>query len=527
MIYIRFQFPAGRYHATPWGSHVNEGDVEWPPSPWRLLRALLSVGFTHLHWQKIPDDAETLIQKLAGCHPAYALPVGVPIHTRHYMPVHEGSKVKSAKIFDTAIRIVDGESLWMRFDAALTANERKLLGTLTEHLAFLGRAESWVDVDLVESCDENLNWFEPNQATAPELNSRLVRVLSTQPSDEYLRWRSGAIVRISKARAASAGKDKLASAQQKKLEQDFPKSLSECLMTTTSFLQATGWSQPPGSLWIDYTIPQGSSVIHATQRRNRRHAVLPEAAILALTSDSVRGTTLPSDSVGLFVAENMHKACVAKIARLTSDEGELATFTGRDRFGKMMPGHRHAHFIPLCLKGDKRHIDHILMIARDGIGSMAQKAIAGVDAIYAAGLPKAWVTVLGFASLQQVQNELQSITRGPRFNIFGAGQRFRSLTPFVASRHLKLKNGKYTLADNLADECRFRNLPPARIVSPDLNQCRNCGRFRIARIGTGRQPPQAEGWFLEIEFDNELADSQLPLALGYGSHFGLGLFAAE
>jgi len=39
---IELRFPAGRYHATPWGSHVNEGAVEWPPSPWRLLRALIA-----------------------------------------------------------------------------------------------------------------------------------------------------------------------------------------------------------------------------------------------------------------------------------------------------------------------------------------------------------------------------------------------------------------------------------------------------------------------------------------------------
>ncbi len=31
MIEIAFRFTAGRYHATPWGRHVNEGVPEWPP----------------------------------------------------------------------------------------------------------------------------------------------------------------------------------------------------------------------------------------------------------------------------------------------------------------------------------------------------------------------------------------------------------------------------------------------------------------------------------------------------------------
>ncbi len=41
MIVLELRFPAGRFHATPWGRHVNEGAVEWPPSPWRLMRALI------------------------------------------------------------------------------------------------------------------------------------------------------------------------------------------------------------------------------------------------------------------------------------------------------------------------------------------------------------------------------------------------------------------------------------------------------------------------------------------------------
>ena len=32
MVAIEFRFLNRRYHATPWGHHVNEGAVEWPPS---------------------------------------------------------------------------------------------------------------------------------------------------------------------------------------------------------------------------------------------------------------------------------------------------------------------------------------------------------------------------------------------------------------------------------------------------------------------------------------------------------------
>ena len=36
---VALTFPGGQFHATPWGHHVNEALPEWPPSPWRLLRA--------------------------------------------------------------------------------------------------------------------------------------------------------------------------------------------------------------------------------------------------------------------------------------------------------------------------------------------------------------------------------------------------------------------------------------------------------------------------------------------------------
>jgi len=67
MITLAFHFPGGRYHATPWGHQVNEGLVEWPPSPWRLLRALLSCGYTRLGWNvAVPHAAVNLLHKLAS-----------------------------------------------------------------------------------------------------------------------------------------------------------------------------------------------------------------------------------------------------------------------------------------------------------------------------------------------------------------------------------------------------------------------------------------------------------------------------
>src|SRR5690606_27706915 len=91
MIQFEFRFPAGRWHATAWGTHVNEGVPEWPPSPWRICRALYATWF-HKHQTSIPRSVmDAMIEDLIEAPlPRFQLPVAVAAHTRHYMPSIEG-----------------------------------------------------------------------------------------------------------------------------------------------------------------------------------------------------------------------------------------------------------------------------------------------------------------------------------------------------------------------------------------------------------------------------------------------------
>ena len=61
MIIIEIGFLAGKFHATPWDRHVNEGIEEWPPSPWRILRALISTW----HQKAKEDISEAMWYELA------------------------------------------------------------------------------------------------------------------------------------------------------------------------------------------------------------------------------------------------------------------------------------------------------------------------------------------------------------------------------------------------------------------------------------------------------------------------------
>lgn len=99
---VALAFPWGRYHANPWGRHVNEAVVEWPPSPWRMLRALYSV------WRcRVPElDAESvegLLSSLAAL-PSFVLPPSIDTHTRHYLPDIRGGTDKAVDAFTVVER---------------------------------------------------------------------------------------------------------------------------------------------------------------------------------------------------------------------------------------------------------------------------------------------------------------------------------------------------------------------------------------------------------------------------------------
>src|SRR5512135_1731571 len=81
---LAFRFPLGRYHANPWDRAVNEGATEWPPSPWRLLRALVATW--HTRWPDLPAPVlDGLLDSLTD-PPSYRTPATLPGHTRHYLP---------------------------------------------------------------------------------------------------------------------------------------------------------------------------------------------------------------------------------------------------------------------------------------------------------------------------------------------------------------------------------------------------------------------------------------------------------
>lgn len=532
---LLLRFPGRRYHATPWGHHVNEGLIEWPPSPWRLLRALLATGYSKCHWPAAgpPPQACSLIEKLASIAPTYRLPGAVGTHSRHYMPLarFKNGREDTTLVFDTWAQIDEG-SLGVRWAVVLTDAERAELAALVSELGYLGRSESWVDGEL--EIDDNAPGFAvlPGEARdCPGPGWEQVALLAPLAAADYATWRASALAEARAATGVDLGKKKHSAAEKKKLaatEDPLPADLLACLQVETNWLRQRGWSQPPGSRKLLYWRRCDSLESAAPAPRTRpRRAPAVEAMLLAISNASGNDHALPRIKRSLPQGELLHRALVANTERLS---GHSVVLSGCDAERRPLTRpHQHAHLLHLDLDEDG-HLDHVLIWAPMGLDADAQSAIRATRRTYTkGGTAPLRLALAGSGALRDL---LQlSAPLGERLQALLGGQahasaHWQSLTPFVPPRHLK-PSGRNTLLGQINGELLARGFPPAiqaQVRDPHHDDgARRARHFKRIR-GHGKPPPQDCGFMLELVFTEPVRG---PLSLGYGCHYGLGLFSSN
>ncbi len=136
MLAFEVRFPAGQYHATPWDHQVNEGIVEWPPSPWRILRALISTWYHKSQEDVDETTVRSLVGTLSSSLPRFNLPAATLGHTRHYMPLFSG---KTTKVFDAFASVEDYTPLLVIWqDVDLTERKEQQWKCFLDGWAILG-----------------------------------------------------------------------------------------------------------------------------------------------------------------------------------------------------------------------------------------------------------------------------------------------------------------------------------------------------------------------------------------------------
>jgi CRISPR-associated protein Csb2 len=497
MLTLEFSFLTGRYHGTPWGRHVNEAAVDWPPDTWRLCRALTAIWYRKVDASEYPLQCLTgLLARLTAESPHYRLPEAVHFHTRHYMP---GKGNDKPLVFDAFAQVGREAALLMHWpELDLPDEERDLLGILLERISYLGRAESWAESRVVPGIEGEYN-CRPLLAAEPDPGMERITLWQPQRPDEYAVFRNQALQDM-EHRA-------LKPQERKRLLKTLPESWHTALSLDTGELQAAGWSAPPAARQHAYQRPVGilsATAKRTATRRRPRLATPPTTARFALY-----GNPLPRITEAVRVGELARLAAMGCARRLMG-ERLPASLSGHGN----LPGtnHRHAFYLPEDANGDGR-IDHLLIHASGGFEPEACRTLAQLQKIWSRDGTEWTLLLEGLGGVTDIASTCSGL--------LSRDTRWVSVTPYLHPWYIRRD---YGLLDQLRKECAQRGLPrPLSIESmPDVRP--RALEFRRHRSRQGLEQPDRRGCFLGIKFEEPVTG---PLALGFGCHFGLGLFTAE
>ncbi len=497
MLALSFIFPAGRYHATPWDRHVNEGAVAWPPEPWRILRGLIAtwhhkVKHTGKHGE---STLLRLIESLAQELPEYNLPAANHSHTRHYMPQYATGK--TSLVFDAFTAIGRDDPLTVVWPTLqLPDDQCDLLDDLVAVMGYLGRAESWVEVSRVNKAPDTPEERSCKPGTdaldtvTGELHGEAVTLYAPLSSDEYKTLRHSFLP------------DRNAV---KKLGKTLPENLLDALSVETADLRKQGWNQPPAARRVSYLRPVDAL-------RPRRAIYTTSAPAVTTASFILIGKPLPRVEDALRIGEMMRRAVMSQAKYLFGEHGIPPVLSGHD-----MPEdnrHGHAFYLPWDSNGDGR-LDRVVLHAPVGLDTEQQQVLHRLSHIRSRDGSE-WRLILENVGGIEVGVGLTrpSIT-------------WESVTPYLHPWHVKKR---FTVEDQIRRECCERGLPePVAMeafeeVGIGRSRKRRPIHFHRFRSHRGLAQPDRMGSFRRLTFAEPV---QGPLALGFGCHFGLGLFAAE
>lgn len=524
MIALSIRFLAGRFHATPWGRHVNEGAVEWPPSPWRLIRALVAT------WKRtLPDlsqeQVEPVLRKLSNKPPEFVLPAASTGHTRHYMPWFKKGADDRTLVFDTFVAIPREAVLWICWpDVSLNPAHSGVLGRILANLNTLGRSESWCDaalqeaVEIPQGSEASVRCCVPLDGRDAPTDHDIVRLLCTDPGSAF-------------------DCDLFVDHSGKKPKRTAPLYDPDWhLCAETLWLHKERWSDPPGSRWVQYARPKDCFRVEY----HRRSRLTVAKSTIQVARYAFGSTVLPLVTETLSVAEAARRTLMGIYGRRNRGDdgrnGRSSVFSGKDEQGNRLVGHTHAYYLPTDEDND-HHIDHLTVFARGGFDLAECSALDKLRDLRTGrkgeeGHPLR-LLLLGMGTLDKYNP-------GP----LRASRVWISATPYLATRFAKTR-GRHRL-DLGSPESRTQFLiddlrGQLKVVLPDLSieqvqiealQDANGAfkvteRWRPLQFKRYRSKASDDGGrrlagAFRLVFPSEIAG---PICLGHSCHFGLGLFA--
>ncbi len=537
MITIQLTFPWGRYYAHPWGINPSRlREPEWPPSPWRLLRALVSAWF-RAHPGQVPSaECVALIETLGRALPEIGMGKVSFGQTVHWQPNYGATTDKEDKAdarykntrHENHFAAVHGPVCFRWENVNLEPAQRCLLERLLAELTYFGRAESLCHAELCDTePDKKTGWCLPTGGR--RISSTCRDVFCPNPAD--FRFTD-----LWSRRAASLAPD----------SPDAPPHLVDSILSSDM--------KADGAAWVSYQMPEGwphKWVVRTprTARQTTKPSPTegPKVAHYLCFSLQCRVPILPKFIVPL--SERFRDAANSHLCRAYGDGTASFALLGhrKDRPADAVGDHQHAFYLPMARNGDPhRYLSDLHIWCPYGFTQAEIEILLRINRLD-------WGS-----GRYPVRPVLTALSKEPPSDApFSTGKTksklWRSVSPFVPPRYFyRRERNKVTLKEKdtperqLADclkaagisvpgEIRryplvngeMRNDKPHwEIVRAELGEEDGASLVSVTvhRNGSGKQRSmeQRVGMFFEIEFE---APVSLPIpALGHSCHFGLGLF---
>ena len=458
---IEISFPTGFIHATPWRSHVNEGRVEWPLSPWRLLRALISV------WKmKCPELTDEEVMSLITCladPPDIYLAPKIDSSIRTYIPSENhksGQKKPDQDLMVDAFGAVDPSSTAIAYKWDVELNDRQVqtLEVLTQNLTYLGRSESICLAKIIQD-DTKINTFDWKQA----------KNLTDGTGSRVLVPNSGINLSL----------------------------LSE----SVDQMRKSKRLDPVGARWMVYKVNDFVPNKKAEPKREPKIKVLC-FSLYSPARPSIHEAVLVSDSFRSLALNRLGDSGTKPISH---------NIIGKDGEDMPLRGNKHAYWIALDEDNDKL-VDKLYVWIPSSISLAEAVAIAKIDhfriRMKGGNSNRIESLLIGMGSKKQIFPQ----------NLIGPSRKWNSLLPFLPQRYNKKESPLKFITD-----CVKRELDSREIDSVGLKVSMIPGpwgafkTYRIKETASKRRPP----FSLSLEFEKEVEG---PILIGSLSHFGMGLF---
>lgn len=493
-------FPLGRFHATPWRKNpFSDPYGEWPPSPWRLVRALISRWY---QWAReatpAPEFAglDELVRALCRSSYRFHLPQnsrrGDPL--RQYFPAdfewnprkksEPGLKTYGKRLAQDNYWCVapneEGAVWWFLEGDHWTEPLVSMLDRCLERVTYFGRAEAFSRIKRVQD-----RYPEPNCDLSEAWGSDSVPVLVPEPDASRSDLERGTDDESNAKRSIPVGARMMYARRPPQIAAR-EKPIRSMARPHCPLVQlAIGWNVPP----------ETSSLVRLTSRF--RGAVLREL---------------------LRVKTGDQKASWRSVSADVRDK--VAEMSGKDGRGNPLKGHRHTEFFAWFEDG----IPTRLLVWRGGrsFDQDEQEAI-----LVAASSELSWAAEGSDSDVWKVRLVPLDRAVSPPPGFDGAFARsWESVAPYVPPRHY-LRGGKLREGESIDKQIR-RELA--------LRGFQNAERVEVEQIDGGSwitvHVPQGQsdkrrfvgdrrGYLIRLRFPEPI---QGPLRLGHSSSFGLGLF---